>query len=248
MSGHERLRKQWKYFERQRNSLAEKHHGKFVIICNEQIHAFEDVGWLDVQVKVKTFPFADVPEKPHEGSVAFPFNPNQDNAPAANPTRAHPVSTEPREPTEHAPPILRIEADIAPQPPHILNTVEPGGPGAVLLEDEDLFLLQIVRAARRDGEDTSSWALRGLLSRDRNQLRISASMSTCRSPSISSRIASPVTSSAYLIMGSRWSRRRVPLDSKSRRMGASSPLWLNRMSLSPNPSTTSMPSIPRSLR
>ena len=42
MTEYNRLRKQWKYFERRRNSLAEKHHGKFVIIFNEKIHAFED--------------------------------------------------------------------------------------------------------------------------------------------------------------------------------------------------------------
>ena len=37
-----RLRKNWKFFETQRDRLARRHHGKFVVIYNEHIHAFED--------------------------------------------------------------------------------------------------------------------------------------------------------------------------------------------------------------
>ena len=112
--------------------------------CFDDRQGIAAPAWFDVQVKVEAFVITDVPEKPHEGSVTLPFNPDEDHAPAADSTPAHVVSTEPREPTEHAPPILGIEADITPQAPHVLGTVKPGGPAAVLLDDKDLFFLQIV--------------------------------------------------------------------------------------------------------
>ena len=36
------LRRQWEFFESKRNRLAQRYHGKFVIIFNEKIHAVED--------------------------------------------------------------------------------------------------------------------------------------------------------------------------------------------------------------
>lgn len=36
------LRKHWKVFEKNRESLAQRHHGKYVIIYNEGIYGIED--------------------------------------------------------------------------------------------------------------------------------------------------------------------------------------------------------------
>ena len=113
--------------------------------CLDDRHGIAPGGRLDVQVKMKTFAIASVPKEPHESPVALPFDPDEDDAPALNPTRPpHRASTKPRDSAKHTRPILRIEADITPQAPYILGTVQPRGPARVLLDDEDFLLLQIV--------------------------------------------------------------------------------------------------------
>ena len=103
---------------------------------------------LDVQVEVKTMIIANAPEKVDESPVALPFNPDENNLPSLNPTPpTHRPSTESREPTEDAGPVLGIQTDVTPQALHILSTVNPGGPAIVLLDDEDFFLLKIVEQA-----------------------------------------------------------------------------------------------------
>ena len=111
-------------------------------------HGITPAARLDVQVEVKTFIIANAPEKVDERPVALPFNPDEDNLPAVNPTRPpHPASTESRKPTEDADPVLGIQTNVTPQTSDILSTVNPGGPAVVFLDDEDLLLLKIVEQA-----------------------------------------------------------------------------------------------------
>ena len=42
MAGREKIRKHWRFFEKHREELAHDHHGKFVLIYNEGIHAIAD--------------------------------------------------------------------------------------------------------------------------------------------------------------------------------------------------------------
>ena len=116
--------------------------------CLDDRHGIAPGGRLDVQVKMKTFAIANVPKEPHESPVALPFDPNEDDAPALDPTPPpHRASTKPRDSAKHTRPILRIEADITPQAPYILGTVQPRGPARILLDDENFLLLQIVEQA-----------------------------------------------------------------------------------------------------
>ena len=49
-------------------------------------HGITTTGRLDVQVKMKTLLFANPPEKADEGPVALPFNPDENDPSALNPT------------------------------------------------------------------------------------------------------------------------------------------------------------------
>ena len=116
--------------------------------CLDDRHGIAPGGRLDVQVKMKTFAIANVPKEPHESSVALPLDPDEDDAPSLDSTPPpHLASTELRDSAKHTRPILRVEADITPQAPYILGTVQPRGPSRVLLDDEDFLLLQIVEQA-----------------------------------------------------------------------------------------------------
>ena len=83
--------------------------------CLDNRHGIAPGGWLHVQVKMKTLAIANVPKEPREGSVAFPLDPDEDDAPALDPTLPpHRASTELRDSAKDTRPILRIEADITP--------------------------------------------------------------------------------------------------------------------------------------
>lgn len=43
------FRKNWKYFEKHRRKLARDHHGKYVIVFNENVYAIEDSEWSAYQ-------------------------------------------------------------------------------------------------------------------------------------------------------------------------------------------------------
>ena len=43
------FRKNWKYFEKHRGKLAADHHGKYVILFNENVYAIEDTEWSAYQ-------------------------------------------------------------------------------------------------------------------------------------------------------------------------------------------------------
>lgn len=43
------FRKNWKYFEKHRRKLAKDHHGKYVILFNENVYAIEDSEWSAYQ-------------------------------------------------------------------------------------------------------------------------------------------------------------------------------------------------------
>lgn len=97
---------------------------------------------------METLVVAHAPEKVHEGPVALPFNPDEDDSSTLNPTPPpQRASAESRQPAKDAGPVLRIQPDITPKALHILGTVDTGSSAIALLDDEDLFLFQIVEKA-----------------------------------------------------------------------------------------------------
>lgn len=114
--------------------------GRFDNICR-----VTTIPRFHVEMKVKPLFVTAAPEELDKRPVALSFDPDKDDSPARYPRSAtHGVLTDSRETAQHTRSVLRIEARIPAKPPDILGTVYAGCACGILLDDEDLFLFELV--------------------------------------------------------------------------------------------------------
>ena len=100
---------------------------------------------LDVHRQVQALVPAAAFQEPHESPFTLSLHPDEDDSPGLHRTvTPHPPSTDLGDAAEHAGAVLGIETSVAPKAANVLGTVHPGCSVPGLLNDEDLFLLQVV--------------------------------------------------------------------------------------------------------
>ena len=98
-----------------------------------------------VEVQVQTRFLAKVSQQPYEGAFALPLAANEDDRPGWDASAStHRRSAEPRNAAEHSRAVLGIETGVPTKSAYVLGAVNAGRTATVLLDDEYLFLLQVV--------------------------------------------------------------------------------------------------------
>ena len=98
-----------------------------------------------VEMQVQTRCLAKVGEEPYKGAFALPFATDKDNRPGWDaPATMHRSSTEPRYAAKYSRAVLGIQTSVPTESAYVLGAVHAGCAAAILLDDEDLLLLQVV--------------------------------------------------------------------------------------------------------
>ena len=109
---------------------------------------------LDVQVQVPARRITQVSEELRKGALALSFDTDEDNLPLRDrPTPTHLLSTNLGNAAENAGAVLGVEPRVATQAAHVLRAVDARRAIARLLDDKELFLLQIVQQTHVVGSD-----------------------------------------------------------------------------------------------
>ena len=89
---------------------------------------------------------AEVLQELHERLLTLSLYSEEERQPRCDHVRAtHRPSTDSRDATQNAHPVLWIESDIASEPLHVLSTVQSSRAVSGFFDDEELFFLQFVK-------------------------------------------------------------------------------------------------------
>ncbi len=100
---------------------------------------------LDVQMHVQPMLVATALGKLCEGSLTLAFDSDEDYSSGLyGAATAHQCSTDLGDAAEHTGTVLGVETGVAPKTSDVLGTVHAGRAVTRFLDDEDLFLFQVV--------------------------------------------------------------------------------------------------------
>ena len=107
-----------------------------------------------VEMEVQPRFLAKVGEEPHKGAFALPLAADEDDRPGWDASATtYRLSAEPRNAAEHPRAVLGIETGVPTKSAYVLSAMHTGCAAAVLFDDEDLLLLQVVEQSDVVGRD-----------------------------------------------------------------------------------------------